>query len=497
MLLLGASAPGCFLPELVVDGSEEDGSGGGDSDESGGANSGGESSSGGGGADTGGNASSGGNSGTGAGGAGGDGSGGDGSGGEPAVAKAYYESGSWHGRVSTFADSGVIEPANFDGATDAPYCMNGTVEPSADPSAGAGFSWYLNQETSCQGSDCVPPIATTGPALNGIALRLDNPGDSPLRVEVLGANGDDNPDDRWCVDLGQVGGVVFVPWSDFNTECWPGGTGSAYGSEPLERLTVVVPGLAEGDQDFDFCVEIVGESTTPKGNCSTTDGPGLGGFSLAGEAATEVLRNAQSYVVTGDLWGSSSSQVIQGTGTSFAVTTAGQAAAGSFPTAFVGEIGGLDSGAPWLPREPFVFQLITTYFEWSGELGPGDVALYEMRFSATMAASDPPSQIMQIWLDANGRTPGGSEALAFTDPIMNITWDVFATTQGGVDAAVFVAPAPIDVFRGDVLDFMNHAIVDASVLGSTGYITSTAAGFQLSSGSGVGLRVEDFCSGQP
>jgi hypothetical protein len=502
VLLLGASAPGCFLPELVVDGSE-DGSGGGDANESGGASSGGESSSGGGGDDTGGSDSSGGNSdgGTGGGGSGGEASGGDGSGGEasggessgggPSVVPGYYESGVWQGRVSTFANGASIEPAAFDGVTDAPYCMTGAVAPSEDVSGIAGFSWYLDQAASCAGAGCVPPASTATPERDGVVVRLDNPGGSDLRLEVLGPNGDTDANDRWCVDLGAADGVVFVPWDDFNTVCWAGGTGSTYAMEDLQRLVVSVPGLGqgEGNVNFDFCVEIVGESNPPGGGCGTADAPGFGSYSLSGTETASVLRNAHPYLVKGNLWGDSGSQVIEGTGTSFEILTAGSGS--GFPGVFVGELGSQDSTTAWLPRDSLTFISINTSWAWSGALAAGEVALWEMRFSSTMAASDPPSQVMQLWLEAAGRVPGGAQIDDYVDG--GTTWEVFYIETP--PAAVFVASPPIKAFAGNGLAFVSHAMARGA-LDDSDFITSVAAGFQTASGGGVGLRVVDFCASQ-
>lgn len=500
-LLLGVTAPGCLLPELVIDGSQG-GSGGSGSTLDGDASGGSAPTDGGGGVASGGVASGSGSgsggTGSGATGSGATGSGaasaGGGSGGESAVppVPGYFESGGWHGVATTFAEFGQVDPSSFDDLHGPPYCMSGTVDPRTNVDGRAGFSWFLNQAATCEGDGCVPPTSVTSPVADGVVLRLDNPGGSPLRVQVQGAAGVDDPNDRWCVDLAVADGLVFVPWAEFNTECWAGGNGNAYGGQDLQRLMVFAPGLGDGQGTvaFDFCVEVVGESNTPHQNCLLPHAPGLGSYSLSGTESAEVVRNTFPYVVRSNLWGDGDVQVIEGTGTSFEIVTPGQA--GVFPGVFVGEGAGLNTGSEWLPKNPFSAASTIVIFRWDGTLPSGGVALVEMLFSTSGTATDPPSHALQFWLDAEGRSPGGTQVASYLGDV-NRTWAVHSVVIDGVPTAVFVSPQPMSEYLDSPMPFIVHAM-EEDVIAASAVVTSVSGGFQLPSGGGDGLRVEDFCA---
>jgi hypothetical protein len=499
VLLLGASAPGCLLPELVIDGSnggsggagsdlDEDGSGGNSpADGVGGGASGGVASTGG----SGGSAGAGGSD-SGAGGSGG-GSGGDdsgGSGGAPPV-PGYYQSHLWHGFVSSEVEYGTLSSPDVAEALSAPYCVSGTLEPREDYLGFARFVWNLDQPASCTGDGCIPAISTVTPSEEGIVLRLDNPGGTSLRVQIQ-APGVDDSGNTWCTELGAVSGLVFVPWADFSASCWLPEAGVGYANEPIERLAVVVagPGGAEPDRPFDFCVELVGESNSAHQNCLVDDAPGLGSYSLTGAESADVVRNAVPYVVRGNLWGDGASQVIEGTGTSFEIVASGQA--GVFPGVFVGDGAGLDTGSNWLPRDPFAFASTIVIFRWNGTLPTGGVALVEMLFSTSGTATDPPSHSVQLWLDAEGRSPGGTKVGSYLGSV-NRTWEVFSVVMDGVPTAVFVSPSPMPEYLDSPMPFITHAIYE-DVITAGAVLTSVSGGFQLPSGGGAGLEVEDFCA---
>ena len=500
-MAVGAVAPGCFLPELIVGGGAVN-SGGNHSGgvTSGGASSGGVPSDGGiGGTSSGsapgetGGATAGGSGGSdpGAGGSSGGGSGGSGSGGAAPVL-GYYESNSWHGFVGAFVAYGEISPDNFDDTAAPPYCVSGSLQPDDSYRGIAGWTWNVNQPATCTGADCVPEASTQTPAGEGLVLRLDNPGSSTLRVQIEGPNGAQDENQRWCHDLGTQDGVIFVPWSEFTTECWEGGSGVAYGGDPLARVNILVPGPGPSDappQAFDFCVEIVGESDAPDANCELYGIPGLGTFTLAGDASADVVRKAQPYIVQGDVWGTGNGQVIAGVGTFFEVTTGASGQAGTYPAAFVGEVGGANSGSTWLPTDLFAAEVVSMYMRWSGDLGSGAVALLEMRFSN---ATDPISQIVQVWLGASGRTPGGNPVADFTD--RGTVWNTNADVIEGVPAAVFWRDTPMMTFEGDLRPFAIHAAQYVSTFEAGDEFNTLLGGFQISSGGGVGVKLEDFCA---
>jgi len=501
-LALGASAPGCLLPELLVDGT---GPGAGGVTQVGGTSSGGQTSSGGGSGDgvgsggapgasggaapdaTGGT-SSGGNASGGS--SGGPGTGGTGSGGAAPIF-GYYESNSWHGFVGTLVAYGDIDPPSFDDTLAPPYCVSGSLDPNAGNAGIAGWTWNINQPSTCSGTDCVPTASTQVPTSEGLVLRLDNPGNSPLRVQIDGPNGAQDPSQRWCADISGQDGVLYIPWEEFNTECWEGGSGQAYAKSELARVNVLVPGPGSGDpaRSFEYCVEIVGESDSPDANCELYGIPGLGSFNLAGAASANVVRKAQPYVVQGDVWGTGNGQVIAGMGTFFEVTTGASGQAGTYPAAFVGEVGGASSGSSWLPTDLFASEVVSMYMRWSGDLGPGAVALLEMRFSN---ATDPVSQVVQVWLGASGRTPGGNPVADFTD--RGTVWKANADVIEGVPAAVFWRDTSQATFEGDLRPFAVHAAQNVSTFEAGDEFNTLLGGFQISSGGGVGLKLEDFCA---
>lgn len=499
---LGATAPGCLLPELIVDGSGSH-SGGGTSEGSGGTSSGGTAPAtggvpgtggapggsggaptGGGGGDTGGNST---------GGAGASGGSGGGSG-APQLA-GYYQSGSWRGFVSTDVIAGTLTSADPGAALNPPYCLTGTINGTDDYTGYGAFVWNLNQPSTCSGAACVPAPDAVTPELDGVVLRLHNPSATPLRAQLI-ADDLQPAEAHWCADLGTASGVVFVPWDTFNTECWPGGSGVDYQNEPIEQLRVYAPGPGSGSNlPIDFCVEVAGESDETGLSCLLPDGPGLGQYAVSGDDSAHILRNAVPYVVKSSLRGDSGALTIRGGGAAFEILTSGAAGVGAFPGVFVGEGGGLDTGSAWLPRNPFSAQSTLVLWRWSGTLPSGGVAAIEFEFSTTGSATDPPSHLVQLWLAAVDREPSGTPVASFLGTA-NRTWEVFSTTVGGVPTAVFLSPQPMPEYLDSPMPAIVHAMQEG-VLAAGVQLTAVSGQFQLWNGGGAGLRSEDFCAHGP
>jgi hypothetical protein len=172
----------------------------------------------------------------------------------------YHVHGVWKGKAWTSTDTaGVasITPANFDNlTTDGPYCASGNVPATSDYSAVAMIGFNVNQASTTDA-----PANTWTPSMTsaGVVVNVTNRGsNTAFRVQLLGPNGDTVASDRWCYELSQFGRDVTIPWSSFNTECWQGGSGSAYAGQPIESALVLVPGTNSGDRAFDFCVNDIG-----------------------------------------------------------------------------------------------------------------------------------------------------------------------------------------------------------------------------------------------
>jgi hypothetical protein len=65
------------------------------------------------------------------------------------------------------------------------------------------------------------------------------------RIQIEGPEGLTDANDRWCAPVPAGGGCV--PLSDFNTQCWEGGNGTAYTNQPLMRVGAVQPSKSDGE----------------------------------------------------------------------------------------------------------------------------------------------------------------------------------------------------------------------------------------------------------
>ncbi len=75
-----------------------------------------------------------------------------------------------------------------------------------------------------------------------------------------------------------------------------------------------------------------------------------------------------------------------------------------------------------------------------------------------------------------------------------MTWSAYADVVDGVIAAVFVAPSPVTTFDGDMRPFAVNAFTAPGPLDAAHDISAFLGGFQITSGGGVGLKLEDFCT---
>lgn len=505
---MGAGAPGCLLPELIVDGTDglggegpdDTGGSGGDGTGGGGGNTGGGGGDSGGG-DSGGSDSGGGDSGgasTGGTGSGGEGTGGDGTGGGSGGGSpigGYYESGDWYGYMFPLANAATIDPATFEETLGPPFCVAGVIEPTEAYDGLGGVGWNLNQDT-CSGADCPSSKGTVTPSLEGVTLRLDNPDGNMLRLQAEGPNGGQDANERWCIDLGALDGSTFVPWSSFNTMCWAPGEGNDYANEPLQNFLVYAYGEGTGGDQvpFDFCIENLEESDAPSATCSLSDSEGTGTYSLSTDLEyIEVNREGHSYLVHNNFFNAAGTdQTVQGTGTRFEVlqqtgnlSTSGQPL--GFPSVFIGDRQSLSSDTSGLPKLVGDISTLPTAWEWANAPSGTYLALYELTFSSSQAGA--PVAFIQILLGGNVTPIGTSQGNVL---IEGQTWELWigtATPEGTVYS--YRTPTTRSSFTGDLAPFVDDAVNQG--MPSSYYLQVVSAGFQIWAG-GVGLVSENFCA---
>jgi hypothetical protein len=166
-----------------------------------------------------------------------------------AVEPGYLQCGPWKGYAWTIAtepDMGsTISPSDFSSASKLPLCASGRLG-RVDSAVGLlGFN--VNQAS---GQDSLEDTWTvTG---TGIGYELDNPGASPVRIQIQGAAG--YPDETWCAEIsGSRSGSVA--WSTFSQSCWWPSTGPFFdGQVPLQKVMLLVPGANGVELSFDICL---------------------------------------------------------------------------------------------------------------------------------------------------------------------------------------------------------------------------------------------------
>jgi len=454
---------------------------------------------------------------TGSGGAGG-GSGGAGAAPSTEVG-GYLVGGNWKGYVWTGveeAGNSMINPPNFEAFLQPPYCASGNVAWQTDYSGVAIWGWTLNQGPKAMPTDPDPPIGTITPTLPGVTVNVTAPAaaTAELRVQIQAPDGT-----FWCAPLPVKDGTNhYIPWGDFVTNCWVGGTPQTpYANEPLESIMITVPGPGESDPNmprpFEFCVNFMQESddsaVPPKGtSCSLAQVPGSPSYVLTADQVANPLRDGHTYVTQNNVWaGTDTAQTITGLGTSFSVTAQGNSnptngAPASFPSVFVGSNHGRNSGTASLPKQVSAIlasaEGIPTAFRWSGS-GSAFNAAYDIWFS-TGSGGDPetPSATyMMVWLHSQGVQPlGTNHGNVTVDGRSWQFWYCGSACQDGVDVVSYVpANGSMNEYTFNLKPFMQHA-VDNQRLQTGWYLTNVFGGFEIWSG-GQGLKVDNFCTVVP
>jgi hypothetical protein len=462
-------------------------------------------------------AGSGGTGGTGTGAVAGSGGAGGGSGGVPPVigeAGGYLVGGDWKGYVWTGVDEGMvasIDPPNFETILQPPYCVSGVVPPTSDFGAVAIWGWTVNQEAKLMPTDPDPPKATVTPTKMGVMVNVSTTSPAELRVQVQAPAPDET---FWCTTLGETGVDTFIPWTDFNTECWQGGDGDTYAMQEIESIMITVPGGGEGepDVDFDFCVNSLVESDMtgppPGTSCSLAQIPGSLVYSLTGDDVAYPIRDGHKYVAQNNVWAANDAgQTVTGLGTSFQVTVQSNnmptnGAPASFPSVFVGSNHGRTSETATLPKQVSAIlasaEGVPTAWRWSGSSGGAYNAAYDVWFSTGADGDDetPSGAYMMVWLHSQGVQPLGSDRGQVS--VGGKAWKYWycgSGCQDGVDVATFVPLSSLNEYSFNLKDFIQHAVTSGQ-LQATWYLTNVFAGFEIWNG-GVGLKTDNFCAVVP
>jgi hypothetical protein len=169
------------------------------------------------------------------------------------VSDGYVTTAPWAGYGFTATDPGAatIIPECGAATCNPPFvgnlfCMHGTVTGRFDYTGFAMLGWNVKQDVL--GGD---PLTWAVPESGGLIITVDNPSDTPLRVQLQGTNPHDSAD-RWCVPL--VSGQ-FIPWGSLKTNCWTGGKpqNPLTPGTPIQQAAIIVPGL-QTDLPFNFCL---------------------------------------------------------------------------------------------------------------------------------------------------------------------------------------------------------------------------------------------------
>jgi hypothetical protein len=144
----------------------------------------------------------------------------------------------------------TITPKDFSSVTTATQlCVSGSVAADAAYGGVAMLGINLNQSTEGgTGSE----LAYTPPSGGSVTVSVTNTGGSSLRVMIQSPNGSTDANQRWCASLSGSGGTIAL--STFNTQCWQGGSGTAYGGQPLQSIMILVPGGNATATPFNFCL---------------------------------------------------------------------------------------------------------------------------------------------------------------------------------------------------------------------------------------------------
>jgi hypothetical protein len=458
----------------------------------------------------------------------------------------YFSAGPWHGYAWTGDDAlGIGTTRSVQDfsmlANDSPFCLTGTVAPDPDtdgPTAPLGYrgvallGFNIAQEQFGAMEGQTPAIGTIVPTGMGVAVNYTKAAGQVLRIQLQGATGETDENQRWCAELTAVNGPAFIPYAMFTTRCWTGGTPQTpYNREPLAAVVMTIPGDDLDPVPYNVCVAGFAD-----GN-SIADAPtqfslprGLLTGTLSGEAARIKVtgKDGQSYVINNNAWGDNSSdgsQQIRYVGNSFEVLrqTAGPGGSdspASFPSIYIGQNGAVSgvNGASTSTENPLPIRIsdirtLPSTFKISGPQGAQNNAAYDIWFANSAVApgsyNTAQAAFLMVWTHKPGsHNPIGNGNMPFAtgQTVQGVagTWDIWAGRRGGngPDANLpvinYVAPADVPNFSADLKLFMADAVarsgsgrLNGFQFPDTLFLTDVFAGFEIWSG-GTGLKVDEF-----
>ena len=462
---------------------------------------------------------------------GGPGTGGGGNGADP---PGFWRYGEWHGCAWTGVDTeevgSTIAPQDF--TTRAPedaYCAQGTVGEKYEAVALLGFNLSEDPATadcsydpdSAQ-SEGPPAIQMTG---SGIAANIVKQGDDTafkFRLQIQGPNAATDSSQIWCANITATEGKVFVPYEDFNLECWETTLDPTmnYAGEPISAVVFMVPGDPVA-VPYNFCVNgfAPGESAedAPDGPAEMGDQKGTVGFANNRDGdfdRAKVTVDGEQYIIQNNNWGNpegtdlildffnNSFKIVEGNG-----STPGGGVPASFPSIYIGANGNTangvlaTSGTDNLPKQISTIGSIPTSFRWSGSTSSFN-ATYDVWF-----ANSPPSAeyndgidgFVMVWVHdpADAQPIGNAPVGEFTHD--NQTFDVWVGERGEGPEGYNDAPVVSFVSRGDIpswsFDLQAFIAEAASKYGlpANTYLTDVFFGFEIwNGGAGGNLAVDEF-----
>jgi hypothetical protein len=161
----------------------------------------------------------------------------------------------WHGYAFASASpkaTSSADPTSFGlcGAN-CMLCFKGSVGATVEDLALIGFN--LNQSPGSTATANVTPTGT------GLTISFTKTGTFPLRVQIQPKAA--TAGTRWCYTIPETAASpVTIPYAMFNTECWEGGAGKAYGKEDIESMMLLIPGNAVAATPFEACLTGVSEN---------------------------------------------------------------------------------------------------------------------------------------------------------------------------------------------------------------------------------------------
>jgi len=430
------------------------------------------------------------------------------------VFTGYFTSGTWKGFAwtATFGTGNTVMPTSFEGVADWPICAKGTVKGVADGSNGAMVGWSLNQEKVKDA-----PLGTIVPSKAGVTVNIKANATAQLRLQIQAADGETNALHRWCAEIGTGGEKIFVPWASFNTECWPGGAGTAYdGVTPLAQTIVQVPSTAT-DVSFDFCINSIAEtdaSGSTGAGCDLSapvNGSPVTGTLGSSNKFARVATNTGSPVINvqNNIFGSGGQYDISYNGPSFTITNFSGSAPTSgapmgYPSLFIGSNGGNGQATTGsnLAKQVMALTDVPTAWRWSGT-GTQFNAAYDVWFAPGAGDAGPATRsFLMVWFHKTSGVFAEGEGEAHSGGLATINGKSFNTYVSqqfeGRPIISYVASTTLNEWAFDLNDFITDAKTRTSTAQSTPvinnnlYLTNVFAGFEVWSGV-TNLKTDKFC----